>query len=276
MQEKFIENLWSNLAALREKRPLVHNITNAVVTNFSANALLAVGASPLMSHAVEELEEIVGISNALVINIGTLDRAQVDSMLTAIKYANEKAIPIIIDPVGAGASALRTDTAHALLEKAHSPILKANAGEVLALANQAIDTKGVDSLYTPDTAIDAARSIIDRYQAEAVVITGDEDVVLDRDQVTFHANGSPLMADVTGMGCILTAIAGAFVASNASAAEGARNAVTYMSIAGERAAKEVAGPGRFVPVFLDQLYTLTEEDLRQSLRLRKEDILASA
>ncbi|USG60059.1 hydroxyethylthiazole kinase [Sneathiella marina] len=269
MQQSIIESIWSDYEMICESRPLVHNITNLVVTNFSANALLALGASPLMSHAPEELEEIIGISNALVINIGTLDIQQIDSMKLAVGFANEKKIPIVIDPVGAGASALRTETALALIKNAHRSIVKGNGGEILALANQQIQSKGVDSLYDPSDAIPAAQSLISEFDVEAIAISGPEDVVVDATTCTIHANGSCMMPAITGMGCILTAITGAFSAVSETPYTAARNAVSLVSIAGEMAARKSQGPGSFLPHFLDQLYTIKQADLTGRLNVRE-------
>lgn len=269
MQQTVIESLWSDYELICETRPLIHNITNLVVTNFSANALLAIGASPLMAHAPEELEDIIGISNALVINIGTLDNQQINSMMVAAELANKKKIPIVIDPVGAGASTLRTDTALTLLKIANRPIVKGNGGEILALANQQVSSKGVDSLYQPSDAITAAQSLITDLNIAAIAISGPEDVVLDGANCTIHANGSSLMPHITGMGCILAAITGAFSAVSESPYTAARNAVSLVSIAGEMAAKKSQGPGSFLPLFLDQLYTLTQEELASRLNVRE-------
>lgn len=250
MQQTVIESLWSDYESICEIRPLIHNITNLVVTNFSANALLALGASPLMSHAPEELEEIVGISNALVINIGTLDSQQINSMMVAVELANRKNIPIVIDPVGAGASALRTDTALSLLQIANRPIVKGNGGEILALANQQMQSKGVDSLYQPFDAIPAAQSLITDFELAAIAISGPEDVVLDAGTCTIHANGSSLMPTITGMGCILAAITAAFSAVSETPYTAARNAVSLVGVAGEIAAMKSQGPGSFCLYFL--------------------------
>ncbi|MEH6528113.1 MAG: hydroxyethylthiazole kinase [Sneathiella sp.] len=269
MQQKIIESIWSDYESICENRPLIHNITNLVVTNFSANALLALGASPLMSHAPEELEEIVGISNALVINIGTLDLQQIKSMEIAVEYANRKRIPIVIDPVGAGASALRTNTTLSLLKQANGPIVKGNGGEILALANQQVQSKGVDSLYLPSDAITAAQSLINEFDVSAIAISGPEDVVLDGTNCTIHANGSSLMPNITGMGCILAAITGAFSAVSETPYTAARNAISLVSIAGEMAAMKSQGPGSFLPQFLDQLYAITQEDLMARLNVRE-------
>jgi hydroxyethylthiazole kinase len=238
-----------------------------VVTSFTANALLAIGASPLMAHAPEELEEISKISNALVLNIGTLDHEQIDNMLMAIEYANQNELPIIIDPVGSGASQLRTQTVKALLEKANNSILKGNASEIISLTTKTA-SKGVDSLAETSEALQSARELLKIYSLRAVTITGEDDYVLDADNCFKHSNGSEMMAKVTGMGCILTAIVAAFCAVNPDKYLAVRQAITYAGIVGQLTAIECKGPGSFQPLFLDKLHSLKQGEIEQTAKVQ--------
>jgi hydroxyethylthiazole kinase len=147
-----------NLAAVREKKPLIHNITNYVVMNYTANALLACGASPVMAHAAEEVEEMVSLAGALVINIGTLSGPWIESMMKAATRANQLKVPVILDPVGAGATALRTQTSRRFVEETYITVIRGNASEVLSLAEKGRGTKGVDSIDTVEAAAGAVAS----------------------------------------------------------------------------------------------------------------------
>jgi len=267
MPQANTETVWTHLNSIREVKPLVHNITNSVVTNFTANALLATGASPLMAHEPEELKEIINISNSLVINIGTLDTTQVASMGKAIQFANIKSIPVVIDPVGAGASRLRTETALSLIKLAHLCIVKGNGSEVLALAKMGDkQSKGVDSSAESGDAISAGKNLLKNYDnIKVIIISGPTDYVISREQFSTHNNGDPIMSKVTGMGCTLTAITGAFCSNTHNYFKAAQNAVNFTSLCGELAREKSQGPGSFQINFLDQLHSLTSNWSRISI-----------
>ena len=153
-----IEKLKKDLNSVREQSPVIHNITNYVVMNNTANALLAVGASPVMAHSVDEIKDMVGIASALVLNIGTLDKNWVESMLVAGSIAQEKGIPIVLDPVGAGATKYRTEVSTLLIEKCRPTIIRGNASEIMALVSDSTtQTKGVDSRDSSDAALESAK-----------------------------------------------------------------------------------------------------------------------
>lgn len=266
---EFVNLFWKNFSAVRQRRPLIHHLTNSVAANFSANTLLALGASPLMSHAPEELEEIVAIADALVLNIGTLDSTQIRNMKMAVEFANQKSIPIIIDPVGAGASRFRTNTARELLEISQNKILKGNASEILALADFSISSKGVDSANPSHEAMEAAKILIGRFQIETVVITGKDDFVLNREEVFLHSYGVELMTKVTGMGCMLSGMIAAFCTVASNATEASRYAVVLAGIAGEQALEKSAGPGSFSAAFIDRLFQMTREEFMQNWNARR-------
>lgn len=268
MSELNTLNLWQALEAVRAQAPVVHNITNFVVMNNTANALLALGASPVMAHAEEELEEMVGIASALVINIGTLSEDWVKSMFKAARYAKQRGLPVILDPVGAGATSYRTRTAQHLIEAARPAIIRGNASEIMALASAAGQgrTKGVDSTQASGDALAAAQAL--QAQCGAVVcISGATDYIVGPDRVLKVANGHALMTRVTGLGCTASALCGAFAAVTPDPTLAAAQAMAVLGIAGEQAAAKADGPGTLQLHLLDCLYRLTRQDLEQRLRL---------
>ncbi len=248
---------WSTLARVRADAPLIHNITNYVVMNQTANALLAVGASPVMAHAVEEIEEMAGIASALVINIGTLSGPWIEAMLRAGIVAHRKGIPIVLDPVGCGATAFRTITARMLVDKAPPTIIRGNASEILALAGGVGATRGVDSTQSTDSVLDAAAALA-RTRGCVVSVSGATDLVIGDNTLIRVSNGHPMMSRVTGMGCTATAITGAFAAVSDSPLGAAADAMCVMGMCGQLAAEGAAGPGSFVPRFIDALATINE------------------
>ena len=258
----------SLLSAIRAQAPLVHNITNYVVMNSTANALLALGASPVMAHAVEEVEEMVRISRALVINIGTLSASWIAAMSVAARTASRQGIPIVLDPVGCGATAFRTHTALELLDAARPSVIRGNASEIRALARSTGGTKGVDSLHAPEEVLDDALTL-SRSLGCVVYVSGPTDIVVAGERVARIHNGDPLMARVTGMGCTASAVTGACVAVEADAFEAAVQAMLTMGVAGELAAAKAAGPGSFQMHFFDTLHGLQETTLQQRARLSR-------
>jgi hydroxyethylthiazole kinase len=259
-------SIWSSVKEIREKSPVIHNITNYVVMNNSANALLAIGASPVMAHAEEEVEEMVNIAGALVINIGTLSPHWIRAMLLAVDQAKKMNIPIILDPVGAGATAYRTSTARELIQEVPPAIIRGNASEIMALMEEDAQTRGVESTASSHSAVDIARQLNKTY-GSVVCVSGETDYIIYGDDVTKIMNGHPMMTKVTGMGCIATAMCGAFAAVNRAYAEAAAQAMAVMGIAGEIAVKNAAGPGTLQVRFLDALYGLSEKDIKHYLKL---------
>ena len=262
------EGIWNDIQRIRGESPLVHNITNYVVMNTTANALLALGASPVMAHAREEVEQMAGLARALVINIGTLSGPWIDSMLAAGHEAKRKGIPIVLDPVGAGATRYRTDTALRLIQELAPDVVRGNASEIRALAYDERTTKGVDSAHGSEEALDAGRTLAARCRSVAVV-SGSIDVVFEEQTAVRIANGHPVMPKVTGLGCAATALIGAFAAVNPSAREAAVHAMAVMGIAGEIAASRARGPGTFWVAFLDALYGVRQDDIRARLKIEE-------
>ena len=257
--------IWQDLHSIREQAPLVHNITNYVVMNTSANALLALGASPVMAHAPEEVAEMVAFAGALVINIGTLSAPWVEAMFKAGLEARRRAIPIVLDPVGCGATRFRTDTAQRLLHELQPAIVRGNASEIQSLLRLGPGAKGVDSRHTPDEVLEDARALA-RSAGCVVTVSGAVDLIVGSDEVVRIANGHPMMTSVTGMGCTASALTGAFAAVNPKPFEAAEHAMAVMGIAGELAAERARGPGSFQMHFLDALYCLQESEIAQRLK----------
>lgn len=260
------ETLWKDLEHVRAATPLVHNITNFVVMNTTANALLALGASPVMAHAVEEVEEMAGIAGALVINIGTLSREWVAAMKLAMQTASKRDIPIVLDPVGAGATTYRTQTTLELLDACAPSVIRGNASEISALVDHSVRTKGVDSGAMSDAAVEkAARQLAESYDC-VTVVSGATDFLTDGKQELYISNGDALMPRVTGLGCTASALIGAFAAINPDPLEAAGHAMAVLGICGEIAAETAAGPGSLQMRLIDCLYTLDTAQATDRLR----------
>jgi len=254
------------LANMRAACPLVHNITNYVVMNSTANALLAAGASPVMAHAPEEVEDMARLASALVINIGTLSAPWIDAMILAGKAAARKKIPIVLDPVGAGATSFRTRTVVRLLDEFPVTVLRGNASEVLSCAGESKTTRGVDSTAGSMEAREAAERVA-RGLGCVTVITGKVDVVTDGKRTLLVHNGHEMMRRVTGTGCAATALVGAFCGAGSDPLNDSAAAMAYYGLAGERAAVRSAGPGTFWIALLDELALISPSDLDAGSRI---------
>jgi hydroxyethylthiazole kinase len=257
-----------NLSLVREKRPLVHNITNYVVMQLTANALLALGASPVMAHAVEEMEEMASLANALVLNIGTLSGPWIEGMILAGRTASRRGIPVVLDPVGAGATRLRTETAVRLLDECRVTVLRGNASEVLAVARGAGGTRGVDAAHRVEDATEAAGELARRRRL-TVAVTGAVDHVTDGSRTLRVFNGHPAMGTITGSGCAATAAIGAFCAVSAHPLEATAHALAFYGVAGERAARVSALPGTFGTALIDMLQAVTPECVAAEARIEE-------
>jgi len=257
-----------NLRKIRASKPLIHNITNFVVMNFTANALLACGASPVMAHADNEVEDMVDLADALVLNIGTLTDTWVTTMIKAGRKASDLGTPIVLDPVGAGATALRTNAARAILFQTWVSVVRGNASEILSLAGQDSVTKGVDAVHAMNDAAEEAGKVA-RDLGTTIALTGPTDLVTDGRRVLTVEGGHPLMPYVTGTGCAATALIGAFLAVDKDPLTAAATALAYFGIAGENAGDGAEGPGTFMIRLLDALYTLTPEEVEARCRISK-------
>ncbi len=262
-----IKAIADDLSAIREKRPLVHSITNFVVMNETANATLCIGALPIMSHAVEEVEEMVKLAGALVLNIGTLTPDWVDAMSLAGKHANEHNIPVVLDPVGAGATTLRTNSSKRLLSEVQVSIVRGNAGEVATLAGIAADVRGVEHIDAAEPPEKIAREFARIYGC-TVAITGQVDVISDGIRTALITNGHAMLSTVVGTGCMSNVIVGAFAAVESDPFIAATGGLTTFGIAGQIAAHEAGNrPGTFHTVLYDTLYGLSPQDIQSLARI---------
>ena len=268
-----IDTLWRNVEAVRDGGPLVHNITNYVAMNTSANALLAVGGSPVMIHAREEVVDMASVAQALVVNIGTFEPLWEEAMTRAIETARGRGIPVVIDPVGAGATGYRNEALKRLLAVAPPTLIRANASEVGAVAHgMGIDAaprshgKGVDATDSSD----AMRTVAEALAMEVgcvVAMSGERDYVVDATRSVSVANGSALMPKVTALGCSLSAVCGAFCAVEEDPWRAAVHASIYFAVAGEVAAERAAGPGSLQMHLLDVLATVSREEVARRMRV---------
>lgn len=254
-------------AAVRSQTPLVHHITNYVTVNDCANITLCAGGAPVMAHAPDEVEEMVQYAGALVLNIGTLDQAQIESMLLVGKAAAARDIPIILDPVGAGATTLRTNAAQKLMTELPISVLKGNAGEIGTLAGVDAKVRGVDSAGISGEPVSITRDFAKR-SGITVVMSGKTDIVSDGDRVLLVENGHPLMGALSGTGCMAASIIGACTASGTDLTTSSAAALAAFGIAGERAGILAKGPGSFKIALFDALAALTPDDLAEDARIR--------
>lgn len=258
---------WSRLQAIRRKTPLVQNITNFVSMDVVANALLALGASPAMVHAVEEIPDFVELADALVVNIGTLSTAWTPSMSKAAGLMTEAKKPWVLDPVGVGATIFRTSVARDLLAIGPT-VVRANASEVMALAGTALGpTRGVDSSHDSDQAIEAAGELA-RQSGAIVAVTGAVDYVTDGERALQIRNGDPLMTKVTALGCASSAVVAAFLTAEPDPLAAAAEALATFGLAAERAAVKADGPGSLRWRLLDELSNLDEIRLQDGVKIQ--------
>ncbi len=261
--------VWENMEKIRSSSPLVHNITNFVVMNNTANALLAAGASPIMASEPDELEELLNLASVLVLNIGTLSRKQEKSLRMAAQIAARLNIPVVVDPVGAGASCLRTSVAKELcLLSGEKLILRGNASEIMALSEEKVEIRGVDSVNTTEAAVDCAK-ILAQSLSCVVVVSGEKDFITDGLTHYMVHGGNAMMGKVTGMGCTASCIVAAHAAVASNLLDGAVCGMAVMAAAGHIASMGCSGPGSLQVRFLDILYSLSLCDIEKHMRIEK-------
>jgi hydroxyethylthiazole kinase len=253
-----------SLARIRERTPLVHNITNFVVMNDTANVLLALGASPVMAHAIEEVREMVAHAGALVLNIGTLEESWIEAMLAAGEEANVRGIPVVLDPVGAGATRFRTATTERIHAAVRVAVVRGNGAELATIAGMEARIRGVDAVSSGDP-VSAARLAATRFGGAAVV-SGPVDYVADATRLAEVYNGHPLMGRITGSGCMATAIVGGFLAVEPDPFLAGAEAMIAFGIAGELAAERSAGPGTFRANLIDAVAALDSDTVLSRAR----------
>src|SRR4051794_29823395 len=257
----------ADLALIRERKPLVHQITNYVVMNETANATLALGALPVMAHAVDEVEEMAAVAGALVLNIGTLSEHWIEAMLLAAKAANRAGTPVVLDPVGAGATRFRTDTAKRILAEAEIAVVRGNQAEVATLAGREAEIRGVESISAAESGAELARGAAAALGCVASV-TGPVDHASDGERTIAVANGHELLGTVTGTGCMSTAMTGCFLAvAPDRPLEAAAEALVAFGVAGEDAAQGATGPGSFHVALYDALYNLDPDKLEKQAKI---------
>jgi hydroxyethylthiazole kinase len=261
------ESLAQIITSVRERRPLIHHITNFVTVNDCANITLAIGAAPVMAEAHEEVEEMVSCASALVLNIGTLSADQVRAMLLAGRKAGEIGIPVILDPVGAGATAFRTESARRILDSVRVSVLKGNAGEIAILAGMEGKVLGVDSAGVNGNPEDIARSCARSFGC-TVIMTGPVDIVTDGARVAHVENGHPMMGCISGTGCMAASVTGSCAAVSRDVLVASCAALAAFGIAGERAAEGAAGPGSFKLQLFDELARLTPAEIAECAKVR--------
>jgi hydroxyethylthiazole kinase len=254
------------LDRIRKNKPLVHSVTNYVVMNSTANVLLAMGASPIMAHAPEELQEITAIVSSVVVNIGTLSKPWIESMKAAGLYAKAAGKPLVLDPVGAGATNLRTGAAKEIIEASLPTVLRGNASEIMSLSPQGATTRGVDSMHSVDDAIEAARGVAASL-GTTVAVTGERDLITDGSRSLIVSNGHSLMQYVTGTGCAASVIIAAFLAVEEDPVLAAAAALAFFGVVGEEAAARASLPGSFWVQVLDMLYAVTPSALEDHARI---------
>lgn len=265
------ELIWDDVLAVRQQVPLVHSITNFVVTNYNANVLLALGAAPVMAHAVQEVADMVSIAGALVLNIGTLDEPFVQAMALAAQQAKVLNKPIVLDPVGAGATPYRSQVIQSLLEKNTPNIIRGNASEIMNIINHSNATKGVDSTQSSDAALNAASSLAKSING-VVCVSGETDYIVDANAQTIALrNGHIWMTRITGTGCSASAMVGAFAAVQKNLFRATVSAMAYLGVAGEIAAQKVIaqnkGLGTLQTTLLDCLQLMTKEEFVNKLKI---------
>ncbi|OPL08292.1 MAG: hydroxyethylthiazole kinase [delta proteobacterium ML8_F1] len=248
------------LRMLRETGPLVHNITNYVVMGITANVLLAQGAYPVMAHAPEEVEEMTALAGALALNIGTLSSHWVESMILAGRKANQMGKPVVLDPVGAGATSYRTRTVSRILEAVRISVLRGNPSEILAVSGAQAKTRGVDAVHGVEEIAAVARELALRLNC-VVAVSGERDLVTDGTRTIRLAGGHALMTKITGMGCALSSTTAGFAALGDDVVAGAVSAMALYNAAGELAARNASGPGSFEPAFLDALAEVGDDQM---------------
>ncbi|WP_227370785.1 hydroxyethylthiazole kinase [Halomonas sp. M20] len=261
----------SHLARMRQNAPLVQNITNHVAMNVMANVLLAVGASPAMVHAKEEVEEFVALADALSVNIGTLSAEWVGSMELAAKAANQVGKPWVFDPVAVGATAFRRRVGTRIVEQNPS-VIRGNASEIIALASESSSGRGVDSTDPVEAAEQAALELA-TLTGGVVAVSGPVDFITDGKRKARVANGHPLMPRITVLGCSQTGVVAAFIAGAENIFDATLAAMACYGVAGEIAGESANGPGSFAVAFIDALYNLNDTQLNARLRLEIDDDL---
>lgn len=262
-------DVFSMAEKIRETKPLVHHITNWVTIYDCANVVRTIGALPVMAHAPEEVEEMVGISSALVLNIGTLTPELIETMKIAGKAANKKGIPVVLDAVGVGATTLRTKSAIELLKEVKIAVAKGNRGEIGSLAGAKAEVRGVEAGKVEGSLQEITMNLA-REKNCVAAMTGKEDFVAKPDGKGFIVkNGHEKMGSIVGTGCMSASVIGAFCAVEKDYAKAAAAGLSFFEIAGELAAREAKGPGTYKEAFFDEIYNLDKPTVDKMQRIEE-------
>lgn len=251
---------------VKKTKPLIHHITNFVVMNDTANITLHIGALPVMAHAPEEVKEMVNIAQALVLNIGTLSKEWVQSMLVAGKQANKRGIPIVLDVVGAGATTFRTKVCTKLMRNLRLAVIKGNAGEIGVLSGAGGKVVGVESVGEVNNITEAVKKFAGKNKC-TVIATGENDIISDGDRIYSVGNGHILLTTLTGTGCMSTSFVGAFCAVESDYVLASASALACFGLSAELAAKKANGPASFKTALLDSVYNLDEKTIKDGVKI---------
>ncbi len=268
MSKNTQKNIWLTIEKVKKKSPLVHNITNYVAMNYTANILLSAGASPVMAHAKEEVEDMVKIAQSVVLNIGTLSEPWVKSMTLSLQAAKRYHKPIVFDPVGAGATPYRNTTITQLFNLTLPNVIRGNASEIIALCNHTQSTKGVDNTLSVDKkSLHIAENTVKKYN-NIICISGAVDYIISPQKKVALHNGHPLMTQVTAMGCAASALIGAFVGVEQDHFLATISAMSLISVVGEIAAEKSSGPGSFAINIIDIIHNISQNDFDKRLKIQ--------
>jgi len=274
MSKEIVIEIGKLLDEVRNKKPLVHNITNYVTVNDCANILLALGASPIMADDIKEAADITKISSALVINIGTLNERTIESMIASGKKANELNIPVVFDPVGAGASEFRNETTKRIIEEVKISVLRGNMSEIKFISGLESTTKGVDASESDmqngnDEGVQVAKDLANKLKC-IVAITGATDIISDGKRVAILENGNKMLSNVTGTGCMTSALVGGFCGAGSDYFIGATSGIMSMGIAGEIAFEKAGkiGTGSFHIAIIDAISNLNSKIIKNMAKIQ--------
>ena len=267
------KEIWDIFQKVRQDNPLIQSITNFVVMQYVANVLLATGASPIMSNISDEFKDLYKATKAISINIGMLDPLWEKNIIDSLIISKTYELPVIFDPVGAGATKYRTNFSKKIINEFDVNVIRGNPSEILSLApianiSDAIISKGVDSCIESSKVVESAKAIAQMYHT-VVALTGKDDYVTDGNQVYKLSNGSILMQKVTGMGCALGSFIASFVAVEKNYYNATVAAIAIYGVVGQIAAKISSGPGSFQQNFIDTLYNLREEEFLRNLKISR-------
>lgn len=271
IKEQILKDICSALKNIKEKKPLIEQLTNYVTINDCANVTLAIGASPVMGEAIDEVEEMVAISNAVTLNFGIINRLSFEAMKKAMKKANNVGVGVVIDPVGVGATKFRNETIAEILEIGKATVIKGNASEIMSLAGQNVKTKGVDSSEKSTNAVESA-ILLAKNNNCVVGVTGEIDIITDGKKVVEIYNQSELLGYITGTGCMITSLVASYLgANNDDPFISTISGILTMSLAGEMAANTEAakkGIGSYRVQLMDNIYNLNSEQIKANAKIK--------